>query len=101
MLPCDFAKEVSQDFFASAKSFIEKIGRQVRVHNNVEAIVLNGNMFRNMSSKNNTQIFDSTMWSCSFLRAISGRPRRLAVWRISLKAELSCFQSKPSMKMMR
>lgn len=62
--------EVSQDFFASAKSFIEKLGRQVRVHNNVEAIVLNGNMFRNMSSKNNTQIFDSTMWSCSFLRAI-------------------------------
>lgn len=62
--------EISQDFFASSKAFIEKLNRQIKHHNNVEAIVLNGNIFRDMFSKNNTQILDSTMWCCSFLRAI-------------------------------
>ena len=62
--------EITQDFFYSSKKFIEKLGRQIKVFNNIEAIVLNGNIFKGLYSKNNAYAFDHTNWCCSFLRAI-------------------------------
>lgn len=62
--------EISQDFFFYAKKFIDRLGRQIRVFDNVEAIVLNGNIFKGLYSKNNSQTLDPSMWCHSFLKAI-------------------------------
>ena len=62
--------EITQDFIKSAKIFIDKLERQIRVFKNVEAIVLNGNIFRSMFSISNAAAFDSSMWCYSFLKSI-------------------------------
>ena len=52
--------EITQDFIKSAKIFLDKLERQIRVFKNVEAIVLNGNIFRGMFSISNVSAFDSS-----------------------------------------